>query len=134
VSKPGVVTEQVGWQHDMDVPVVIVAKNHPVTAQQSKHPMVMRVDPLGTALHVLAVDERSTNGAGATSEARPCFDQRDVVTAFDEPARRREAGHTGTDDDHTHARRALTRRRASTRSATTSRPTAARRSTRTTTT
>ncbi len=31
-SKPGVVTEQVGWQHDVDVPVVIVAKDHPVTA------------------------------------------------------------------------------------------------------
>jgi type 1 glutamine amidotransferase len=31
-GKNGVVTEQVGYQHDMDVPVVIVAKEHPVTA------------------------------------------------------------------------------------------------------
>src|SRR6185503_3152433 len=31
-GKPGVVTEQVGWQHDVDVPVIIVAKDHPVTA------------------------------------------------------------------------------------------------------
>lgn len=31
-SKPGKVTEQVGWQHDVDVPVVIVAKDHPITA------------------------------------------------------------------------------------------------------
>jgi type 1 glutamine amidotransferase len=31
-NKPGRVTEQVGWQHDVEVPVVIVATNHPVTA------------------------------------------------------------------------------------------------------
>lgn len=31
-KKPGTVTEAVGWQHDMDVPVVIVAKDHPITA------------------------------------------------------------------------------------------------------
>jgi type 1 glutamine amidotransferase len=31
-GKNGVVSEQVGYQHDMDVPVVIVAKGHPVTA------------------------------------------------------------------------------------------------------
>jgi type 1 glutamine amidotransferase len=31
-NKPGVVTEQVGYQHDVDVPVVIVARDHPVTA------------------------------------------------------------------------------------------------------
>lgn len=30
--KPGKVTEQAGWQHDVEVPVVIVATNHPVTA------------------------------------------------------------------------------------------------------
>lgn len=31
-NKPGVVTEQVGYQHDVEVPVVIVARDHPVTA------------------------------------------------------------------------------------------------------
>ncbi len=31
-SKPGTVTEQVGWRHDVDVPVVIVTKDHPITA------------------------------------------------------------------------------------------------------
>lgn len=31
-NKSGKVTEAVGWQHDVDVPVVIVATNHPVTA------------------------------------------------------------------------------------------------------
>lgn len=31
-AKPGTVTEAVGWQHDVDFPVVIVATNHPVTA------------------------------------------------------------------------------------------------------
>jgi uncharacterized protein len=31
-GKSGAVTEQVGWQHDVDVPVVIVAKDHPITA------------------------------------------------------------------------------------------------------
>lgn len=31
-GKGGVVTEQVGYQHDVDVPVVIVAKDHPITA------------------------------------------------------------------------------------------------------
>lgn len=31
-KKPGTVTEQVGWQHDVKVPVVIVAKDHPITA------------------------------------------------------------------------------------------------------
>lgn len=31
-NKPGVITEQVGYQHDVDVPVVIVARDHPVTA------------------------------------------------------------------------------------------------------
>jgi type 1 glutamine amidotransferase len=31
-NKGGKVTEAVGWQHDVDVPVVIVATNHPVTA------------------------------------------------------------------------------------------------------
>jgi type 1 glutamine amidotransferase len=31
-NKPGRVTEAVGWQHDAEVPVVIVATNHPVTA------------------------------------------------------------------------------------------------------
>jgi len=31
-NKPGRVTEQIGWQHDVEVPVVIVATNHPVTA------------------------------------------------------------------------------------------------------
>lgn len=31
-NKPGVVNEQVGYQHDIDVPVVIVARDHPVTA------------------------------------------------------------------------------------------------------
>lgn len=31
-EKPGTVTEQAGYQHDEEVPVVIVAKDHPVTA------------------------------------------------------------------------------------------------------
>jgi len=31
-GKAGKVTEAVGWEHDHDVPVVIVAKDHPVTA------------------------------------------------------------------------------------------------------
>jgi type 1 glutamine amidotransferase len=31
-KKPGLVTPQVGWKHDETVPVVIVARNHPVTA------------------------------------------------------------------------------------------------------
>lgn len=31
-NKPGRVTEAVGWQHDVEVPVVIAATNHPVTA------------------------------------------------------------------------------------------------------
>jgi uncharacterized protein len=31
-GKGGAVTEQVGWQHDVEVPVVIVAKDHPITA------------------------------------------------------------------------------------------------------
>jgi type 1 glutamine amidotransferase len=31
-GKSGVVTEQVGYEHDVDVPVVIVARDHPVTA------------------------------------------------------------------------------------------------------
>ncbi len=31
-EKPGTVTEAVGWKHDEIVPVVIVAKDHPVTA------------------------------------------------------------------------------------------------------
>jgi type 1 glutamine amidotransferase len=31
-KRPGTVTEQAGYQHDVDIPVVIVAKNHPVTA------------------------------------------------------------------------------------------------------
>lgn len=31
-NKAGRVTEAVGWQHDVEVPVVIVATNHPVTA------------------------------------------------------------------------------------------------------
>ena len=30
-GKGGVVTDQVGYQHDVDVPVVIVAKDHPIT-------------------------------------------------------------------------------------------------------
>ena len=31
-TKPGTVTEAVGWKHDETVPVVIVAKEHPITA------------------------------------------------------------------------------------------------------
>jgi len=31
-DQAGKVTEAVGWQHDVDIPVVIAAKNHPVTA------------------------------------------------------------------------------------------------------
>lgn len=31
-DQKGKVTEKLGWQHDVQVPVVIVAKNHPVTA------------------------------------------------------------------------------------------------------
>lgn len=31
-GKGGVVTEQVGYQHDVEVPVVLVAKEHPITA------------------------------------------------------------------------------------------------------
>ena len=31
-KKPGTVTEQVGWQHDVEVPVLLVAKDHPITA------------------------------------------------------------------------------------------------------
>src|SRR6185436_17371727 len=31
-GKSGVVSEQVGYQHDVDVPVVIVAKDHPITS------------------------------------------------------------------------------------------------------
>jgi type 1 glutamine amidotransferase len=30
-GKSGAVTEQVGWQHDVDVPVVVTAKDHPIT-------------------------------------------------------------------------------------------------------
>jgi type 1 glutamine amidotransferase len=31
-GKSGVVTEEVGYQHDVDIPVAIVAKDHPITA------------------------------------------------------------------------------------------------------
>lgn len=31
-KKPGTVTEKIGWQHDVEVPVVVAAKDHPVTA------------------------------------------------------------------------------------------------------
>lgn len=31
-NKGGVVTEAVGWKHDVDIPVTIVATNHPITA------------------------------------------------------------------------------------------------------
>jgi type 1 glutamine amidotransferase len=31
-NKPGTVTEQAGYQHDVEIPVVIVTTNHPVTA------------------------------------------------------------------------------------------------------
>jgi type 1 glutamine amidotransferase len=31
-NKPGKVTEAAGWQHDENVPIVIVATNHPITA------------------------------------------------------------------------------------------------------
>jgi type 1 glutamine amidotransferase len=31
-KKPGTVTERAGYQHDVDIPVVIVATNHPITA------------------------------------------------------------------------------------------------------
>jgi uncharacterized protein len=31
-GKSGAVTEQVGWQHDVEVPVKIVAKDHPITS------------------------------------------------------------------------------------------------------
>ncbi len=31
-NKPGTVTEKAGYQHDVEVPVVIVAKDHPITA------------------------------------------------------------------------------------------------------
>lgn len=31
-KNPGRVTEAVGWQHDVEIPVVIVATNHPITA------------------------------------------------------------------------------------------------------
>jgi type 1 glutamine amidotransferase len=31
-NKPGTVTEAVGWKHDEVVPVVMVAKDHPITA------------------------------------------------------------------------------------------------------
>lgn len=31
-AKPGTVTEAVGWKHDEIVPVVVVAKDHPITA------------------------------------------------------------------------------------------------------
>jgi type 1 glutamine amidotransferase len=31
-QKPGTVTDAVGWKHDEEVPVVIVATNHPITA------------------------------------------------------------------------------------------------------
>jgi type 1 glutamine amidotransferase len=31
-KKPGTVTERAGYQHDADIPVVIVATNHPITA------------------------------------------------------------------------------------------------------
>jgi type 1 glutamine amidotransferase len=31
-KKPGTVTEQAGYQHDVDIPVVILATNHPITA------------------------------------------------------------------------------------------------------
>jgi len=31
-KKPGTVTDQAGWQHDVEVPVNIVAKDHPITA------------------------------------------------------------------------------------------------------
>ena len=32
-GKSGAVTEQVGWQHDVEVPVVILARQHPITAK-----------------------------------------------------------------------------------------------------
>jgi len=31
-KKPGTVTEKAGWQHDVELPITIVAKDHPVTA------------------------------------------------------------------------------------------------------
>ena len=31
-GKSGVVTEKIGYEHDVEIPVVIVAKNHPITA------------------------------------------------------------------------------------------------------
>jgi type 1 glutamine amidotransferase len=38
-GKPGTVTEAVGWQHDVDFPIVIVATNHPVTAGLKDFPI-----------------------------------------------------------------------------------------------
>ena len=38
-SKPGMVTEAVGWRHDVDFPVVIVTTNHPVTAGLKDFPI-----------------------------------------------------------------------------------------------
>ncbi|MFO1513841.1 MAG: ThuA domain-containing protein [Verrucomicrobiota bacterium] len=38
-SEPGTVTETVGWQHDVDFPVVIVTTNHPVTAGLKDFPI-----------------------------------------------------------------------------------------------
>ena len=31
-NKPGVVTAEVGYEHDVDIPVVIVARDHPITS------------------------------------------------------------------------------------------------------
>ena len=77
-----------------------------MTLQQIAHAVMVRVDPLGTALDVLPV----ANGS-RTVRARPPrrdagLDQGDVVTVEHQLSGRGEAGHPGPDDDDSHDGRA----------------------------
>ena len=72
---------------------------HPVPLQQAAHPVVMRVDPLRTALDVLAVDERVAHRPSAPTDSRAGFDQLDIVPGIQQLPRRGQAREAGTNDD-----------------------------------
>lgn len=67
---------------------------------------MISIDPLGTALDVLAIDERDerrSNRAGPPTGTRATFDQIDVDIVLPQTPSRGQTGHAGTHDDDSHA-------------------------------
>jgi len=86
-------------------------RGHAEAIHQLVHPVVVGVDPLRAALAVLPTHERGAHGAHSTTRPVPSLEHRHVGAGGNQALRGAQAREPGTDNDNSHGRRWLRRRR-----------------------